>query len=320
MVPGSAIDKVDALWYHLVYELKKFFDKSNKSSAVIGLSGGIDSAVVTALCCDALVPDRTVVAMMPSKYSSEGSITDSMEFIENLRIPSINVFQFGVDGVVNQVITEMFGVAKPRGEWTEGNLQARTRMMFLMAITNEREDRLVVNTCNLTEDLLGYATIYGDSTGAIAPLGNVGKMMVYALAERLNDRSEKVCIPKAILEKAPSAELAEGQTDEGQLEAEYCVLDPVTQALNWEEDLRPEEKRGLILKHGVDFVLKYEKMIENNLFKMEQAPPAIPLPTGLFHVRYSNGESVTNTVKCLGIDQCKACEYKECISHPKNGQ
>jgi NAD+ synthetase len=327
---SQSIDKrnkiIDSLWAHLVYELKVFFNKTGNQEAVIGLSGGIDSAVVAALCCEALGPDKVLVAMMPSKYSSEGSLSDSQEFIRNFGIPSTNIFSFGVDTVVDAALNQVYGnySIRPKGEWVEGNLQARTRMMFLMALTNERKGRLVVNTCNLTEDLLGYATMYGDSAGAISPLGNVGKMMVYALANRFNDRAKgnsSPHIPRTIIEKAPSAELAIDQTDEGQLGADYSVLDPVTQALSLGDYLPDRERIALVKKHGAEFISKYEGMMVANKFKMDQAPPAIPLPRHLFNVctsSWSLDKSVfENTVVCLGIDICNECSEKDCISHPQ---
>ena len=228
----------EADWKAMELFIRDYVHKNGFEDVVLGLSGGLDCAVVAALACDALGPGHVHGVMMPGPFSSKGSVDDSLALaanlgIETLRMPIDEPFKVFRDALMEVRGTEGSQLALQ-------NIQPRIRMAYLMQLCNTY-GWLLLNTSNKSEAAMGYSTLYGDAAGAISPLGNIYKTDVYGLARWRNQRRR--IIPQAILDKAPSAELYEGQTDEDSLPA-YAVLDRVLK-LHIEEGL------------GVDQILAY---------------------------------------------------------------
>ena len=265
-LPG---DDIGIIHSALVLGIRDYARKNRFQTAVLGLSGGLDSAVVAALACEALGPENVLAVMMPSPYSSRSSIDDSVDLGRRLGMK-----------VVEHPITEAFHVLLkemklPAPEAASGshaseNLQSRLRGNILMTISNA-EGRLLLSTGNKSELALGYCTLYGDTNGGLAVIGDVLKTEVYALARHFN-RAEEI-IPTAIIEKRPSAELAPGQFDDQSLPP-YDRLDPVLR-MYFEDKATPEE----IVAAGNDTNLVYDILnrVESpaNEFKRRQLPPTL---------------------------------------------
>ncbi|HAF14224.1 MAG TPA: NAD+ synthase [Blastocatellia bacterium] len=265
-LPGDDIETIRSA---LVLGICDYARKNGFTTAVLGLSGGIDSAVVAALACQALGAANVLSVMMPSPYSSRSSIDDSVELGRRLGMK-----------VIERPITEAFQVllkeldlpppsARGSSHATE-NLQSRLRGNILMTISNA-EGRLLLSTGNKSELALGYCTLYGDTNGGLAVIGDVLKTEVYALARHLNSASE--IIPTGIIKKRPSAELAPGQFDDQSLPP-YDKLDPILK-MYFEEKATPEE----IIAAGNEATMVYEILnrVESpaNEFKRRQLPPTL---------------------------------------------
>ena len=265
-LPGDDIETVRSA---LVLGIHDYARKNGFTTAVLGLSGGIDSAVVAALACEALGAANVLSVMMPSPYSSRSSIDDSLKLGRNLGMK-----------VIERPITEAFEVllkeldlppatTEHSSRATE-NLQPRLRGNILMTFSNA-EGRLLLSTGNKSELALGYCTLYGDTNGGLAVIGDVLKTEVYALARFLNKDGE--IIPRSIIEKRPSAELAPEQFDDQSLPP-YDKLDPILQ-MYFEQKATPEE----IIAEGNDPNLVYDILnrVESpaNEFKRRQLPPTL---------------------------------------------
>jgi NAD+ synthase (glutamine-hydrolysing) len=269
-LPGDDIETVRAA---LVLGIRDYARKNNFTKAVFGLSGGIDSALVAALASEALGADNVLAAMMPSPYSSRGSLEDSVELAQRLGIRT-----------VEKPISEAFHVLRKEMDLPEPkvgsesgaiehaveNLQSRLRGNILMTISNA-ENRLLLSTGNKSELALGYCTLYGDTNGGLAVIGDVLKTEVYELA-RLYNR-ERELIPRSIIDKRPSAELAPEQFDDQSLPP-YDKLDPILK-LYFEQKQSPEE----IIAAGHEAHLVYDilNQVESpaNEFKRRQLPPTL---------------------------------------------
>src|SRR5919205_128374 len=265
-LPGDDIETVRRA---LVLGVRDYARKNGFRRAVLGLSGGIDSAVVAALACEAIGAENVLGVMMPSPFSSRGSIEDSVALGRNFGMP---VVERPITAAF-EVLTKEMGLTKPsRGgeSLAAENLQSRLRGNILMTISNA-EGRLLLSTGNKSELALGYCTLYGDTNGGLAVIGDLLKTEVYDLARHYNRQSE--IIPRAIIEKAPSAELAPGQYDEQSLPP-YAKLDPILQ-LYFEQKATPEE----IISEGHDAHLVYNILnrVESpaNEFKRRQLPPTL---------------------------------------------
>ena len=265
-LPGNDIETVHRA---LVLGIHDYARKNRFTTAVLGLSGGIDSAVVAALACEALGAENVLSVMMPSPYSSRGSVDDSVELGRRLGMKTI---EHPISSAF-EVLTKELDLVKPSTSGTSlaaENLQSRLRGNILMTISNS-EGRLLLSTGNKSELALGYCTLYGDTNGGLAVLGDLLKTEVYELARHINRESE--LIPRAIIEKAPSAELAPGQYDEQSLPP-YAKLDPILQ-LYFEQKATPEE----IIAGGHDTQLVYDILnrVESpaNEFKRRQLPPTL---------------------------------------------
>lgn len=212
-------------WATLVSGLQRFVQSTPCADVVLGLSGGIDSAVVACLAVEALGPEHVQAITMPSRYTSIANLGDAMELASRLRITARNIPigppHPGVLDTPQIPFLETFEEGlKDCGYKVEGvtleNLQARIRAVILMAHANAR-NALVLNTGNKSEAMMGYCTLYGDSIGAVAPIGNVYKTDVYRLARYYNKTRLEAQIPQNILDKPPSAELRPGQRDDDDL-------------------------------------------------------------------------------------------------------
>jgi NAD+ synthase (glutamine-hydrolysing) len=265
-LPGDDIETVRRA---LVLGIRDYARKNRFRKAVLGLSGGIDSAVVAALACEALGSENVLGVMMPSPFSSAGSVEDSLALGKNFNMPLVK----RPISSAFEVLTSQLDLIKPtRGgeSLAAENLQSRLRGNILMTISNA-ESRLLLSTGNKSELALGYCTLYGDTNGGLAVIGDVLKTEVYALARRLNH--EREMIPWSIINKRPSAELAPDQFDDQSLPP-YDVLDPILQ-LYFEKKATPEE----IVAAGNDQALVYDILnrVESpaNEFKRRQLPPTL---------------------------------------------
>jgi NAD+ synthase (glutamine-hydrolysing) len=236
------------------------------TQAILGLSGGIDSAVVYALAIEALGPENVLGVMLPSQYSSDHSINDSIKLAENL---SGKIIEVPIQATVNTLLDELnpHFENKPTG-LTEENVQARIRAVMLMALSN-KHGYILLNTSNKSEASVGYGTLYGDMCGGLSVIGDVYKTRVYQLAQYIN--RDREIIPENILTKAPSAELRPDQKDSDSL-PEYDVLD---QVLFQYIELRkgPAE----IIAQGFDTALvnRILKLVNTNEYKRYQTPPVL---------------------------------------------
>jgi len=214
----------EADWRALELFIRDYIHKNGFTDAVIGLSGGLDSAVCAVLACDALGAEHVHGVLMPSRYSSQGSIDDSLSLAENLGMKTLTLPIGDIMRAFESVFETSVGkLDETASALAQQNIQNRIRMTCLMYLSN-CFNWMMVNTSNKSELAMGYSTLYGDSAGALAPLGNIYKTDVYGLANWRNEQSE--VIPESTLTKAPSAELYDGQTDEDTLPP-YALLDIV---------------------------------------------------------------------------------------------
>lgn len=263
----------EEVYNSLVYGLKEYCTKLGFKKVLVGLSGGMDSALVTCIAVEALGAENVNVILMPSKYSSEGSIKDSETLINNLRIKSDNVsIQPVVDKTFHQFKPLFNENIKPL---TEENLQARVRGLYLMTYSNNFGN-LLLTTGNKSEMAVGYCTLYGDMCGGLAVIADVYKTDVYKIANYIN--RDKEIIPKAIIEKAPSAELKPNQTDQDTLPP-YELLDNILR-MYLEENKEYNEIKEII---GDDELVKRVlRMVDINEFKRNQAAPALRVSSKAF--------------------------------------
>ncbi len=250
--------------------VRDYLGKNGFPGAIIGLSGGIDSALTLAIAVDALGADRVRAVMMPSPWTAQMSLADSREMIRRL---GVQYDEIPIAGAMEQfavLLAPTFAQLGPKPDWdtTDENLQARIRGMLLMALSN-RTGRIVLTTGNKSEMAVGYATLYGDMAGGFAVIKDVFKTFVYRLARWRNTLSE--VIPDNIITRAPSAELKPGQTDQDSLPP-YEVLDAIIEAY-MERDQSPRE----IIAQGwpeAD-VRRVVNLLKKNEYKRRQAPPGV---------------------------------------------
>ena len=277
-------NELTTIYQVLQYGLKEYINKNNFKGGVIGLSGGIDSALVLTLAVDALGADKIHAVMMPSQYTSDMSLQDARQLAENLNVRYSVIEIDALVAAFEESLTPLFeGTCK---DTTEENIQARIRGVLLMAISN-KFGSMVISTGNKSEMAVGYATLYGDMAGGFAPLKDVPKMLVYELS-RYRNSINKV-IPDRIIDRPPSAELAPDQIDEDSLPP-YEVLDQILE-LFIEQDRSREE----IIAKGFEEeeVSRIIKMIFQNetrqvskclvlAYKRRQAPPGVKITQRAF--------------------------------------
>ena len=266
-------DEIETLHSALIFGIQDYFKKMGFKKAVLGSSGGIDSAVVQALLSEAIGADNVLAVLMPSQFSSDGSIQDAKQLSENLGntfeiIPIKDIFDQYTSSLASIFEGREFNVA-------EENIQARSRGVLLMAISNKLGN-ILINTSNKSEMAVGYSTLYGDMCGSLSVLGDVYKGQVYALARYIN-RNE-VIIPQEIIEKAPSAELRPGQKDSDSL-PDYDILDEILKLY-----VEGRKSKDEITMEGYDsqVVERIVNMVNANEYKRYQAPPIIRVSSKAF--------------------------------------
>ena len=275
-VQDTPHDRVEDIRDALVCGIREYMTKSGFSSVLIGLSGGIDSAVTAALAVEALGAQRVMGITMPSEYSSQGSVDDSLELANNLGIPCHTIEIKTAVAAFETMLAPLFegtqtGIA-------EENIQARARGLTLMAVSN-KFGHLVLTTGNKSEMAMGYATLYGDMSGGLAVLADVFKTDVYRLAEFMNQEAKHDLIPRSTIEKAPSAELRPDQKDQDSLPP-YPVLDEILR-LYVEERLDVAsicDRTG----HETEFVRGLLNAVDRNEYKRKQAPPGLRVSSKAF--------------------------------------
>jgi NAD+ synthase (glutamine-hydrolysing) len=259
----------------LVLGTRDYLGKNGFRTAVIGLSGGVDSSLVAAVAAAALGKENVVGVFMPSQYSSNESREDACELARNLGIRIIEVpIQQTFDAYLNTLRCEF---ARTKQDVTEENLQARIRGNLLMALSN-KFGWIVLTTGNKSEMSAGYATLYGDMAGGFAVIKDVPKTMVYDICRCINRLAGTTIIPKRVMTKAPTAELRPNQKDSDSL-PEYEVLDPILKA--YVEDDREFEE---MVKMGFDrkTVERVIRLVDTSEYKRRQAPPGVKItPRGL---------------------------------------
>ena len=273
-IPDPPDDDTEAAYEALVLGTRDYVRKCGFSKVVVGLSGGIDSALVAAIAAEALGKESVLTVGMPSPYSSQGSIDDSRALAANLgiRFEIIQISDLFRD--YTQALEPLFTGTK--AGLAEENLQARIRGNLLMAISN-KFGSLVLTTGNKSEMAVGYCTLYGDMVGALAVIGDLVKTRVYAICRWLN--RERETIPHAILEKPPSAELRPGQKDTDSLPP-YETLDPIIEAYveHYETPECIAHKYGFPL----ELVQHVVRLVERSEYKRQQAAPVLKVTSKSF--------------------------------------
>ena len=264
-------DELEQMRRALELGLRDYVEKNGfDTGVVVGVSGGIDSAVTAALAAEALGPSRVHCVSMPSRYSSEGTRADARRLAESLGCPFMELPIGGVVDAFGEALREPFAGREP--DLTEENIQARARGVLLMALSN-KFGWMLVATGNKSELSVGYATLYGDMAGGFALLKDVYKTDVFRLARYLNDRGGRELIPQSIIDRAPSAELRDNQLDQDSLPP-YPELDRVLeQYVEHDRTLEELSEDGF----DADIVDRAVGMIDRAEYKRRQAPPGVKL-------------------------------------------
>ncbi|MFO1400208.1 MAG: NAD+ synthase [Steroidobacteraceae bacterium] len=265
-VVAPALSDVASAYRALVQGVRDYVGKHKFPGVVMGLSGGVDSALTLAIAVDALGAERVQAVMMPSRYTAQMSRDDAAAEARALGVAYSEIPIEGLFGAALGALQEAFAGRPP--DTTEENIQARCRGLLLMAISN-KTGRMVLTTGNKSEMAVGYATLYGDMAGGFAPIKDCSKLLVYRLARYRNGIAP--VIPERVLTRAPSAELRPDQKDSDSLPP-YEVLDPILEAFI-EEDLSVDE----IAARGFDraTVARVLDMVQRNEYKRRQAPPGV---------------------------------------------
>lgn len=270
------VDKIENLYKALVLGLKDYFKKQGFKKACLGLSGGIDSALVACIAVEALGSENVIAVAMPSRYSSKESLDDARALAKNLNIELREV-------PIEEPFKSYLELFKPEFQGrpedvTEENLQARIRGMILMALSN-KFGYIILSTGNKSELAMGYSTLYGDMCGGLGVISDVTKRQVYALANWIN--RNKLVIPLNTIQKAPSAELRPNQKDQDSL-PEYDIVDTVLQ--QYVEDHRSPAEIAAKNHYPLDLVEQLILKIHNNEYKRRQSPPGLRVTEKSFSV------------------------------------
>jgi NAD+ synthase (glutamine-hydrolysing) len=282
--PADRLDPVGEVWHALVTATRDYCHRNGFEQAVIGLSGGIDSAVVAAIAADALGGEQLVGVAMPSPYSSDHSLADAKALADNLGAHyhelRIDAPMTAVGDVLGDLVVTDFGAAHEQGREpgvAYENIQARLRGLLVMALSNEHGS-IVLTTGNKSEYAVGYATLYGDMAGGFAPLKDVPKLLVYELARWRNEQAGREVVPASTIDKAPSAELRPEQRDDDSLPP-YAVLDDIIEGYV-EKDLGI---KGLVERgHDEATVRQVLRLVDRAEFKRRQAAPGPKVTTRAF--------------------------------------
>ncbi len=266
-------DDVELIHHALVLGIRDYFGKMGLKSGVLGLSGGIDSAVTLALASEALGASSMRVLLMPSQYSSDHSVTDAVKLAEKLGVRYDVVDIRSIYSAFTESLSDLFKGRQP--DLSEENIQARIRGNLLMAVSN-KFGNILLNTSNKSEAAVGYGTLYGDMSGGLSVLGDVYKTDVYRLAAYIN-RNEEI-IPLNTITKPPSAELRPDQKDSDSL-PEYDILDKIL--FNY---IELKKSATEIIELGIDeqVVVKTIKMVNQNEYKRYQTPPILRISSKAF--------------------------------------
>ena len=271
------VDDIEDIRKGLALGVKDYMHKSGFKKCILGLSGGIDSALTAAIACDALGAENVSGITMPSIYSSSGSVDDSYKLAENLKIKIETISIKKLYDQFNTDLDVMFhGMAE---DVTEENIQARIRGTLLMSVSN-KTGALLLTTGNKSEFATGYCTMYGDMCGGLAVISDLPKTLVYELSEHINRRAGNDIIPREIIDKAPSAELRPDQKDQDSLPP-YDILDGILE-LYIEQRMAADEieKRGYS-RETIDFVLR---LVNLNEYKRFQAAPGLKVTSKAFGI------------------------------------
>ena len=262
------LEPVREVYEALVLGTRDYVHKNGFADVVIGLSGGVDSALVAAIAADALGPEHVVGVLMPSRFSSDHSISDAATLAELLGVRTITVPIEPAHVAYLGMLEEPF--AGMESGLAEENLQARIRGTILMTLSNKL-GWLVLTTGNKSEMAVGYATLYGDMAGGFAVIKDVPKMLVYALCRDRNERAGRIVIPETVIDKPPSAELRPDQVDTDSLPP-YEVLDPIIEGyVEDDKSVADLEAEG----HDPEIVRRVATMIDRNEYKRRQAAPGV---------------------------------------------
>ena len=272
LAPTDAAEEIRAA---LRLGLRDYVHKCGFSRVVLGLSGGIDSALCTALAAEALGPENVLTVAMPSRYSSETSVSDARLLADNLGVDFEVISIEPLFERALESLAPLFGACPP--DATEENIQSRIRGLLLMGLSN-KQGRLLLTTGNKSELAVGYCTLYGDMCGGLAPISDLPKALVYSLSRHINQQAGRTIIPTAILEKEPSAELRPDQRDRDSLPP-YEILDPILEA--YVQDLKSVDE---IAAEGFDrnVVERIVRLIETSEFKRRQAAPGLRVTSRAF--------------------------------------
>ncbi|MEE8342272.1 MAG: NAD+ synthase [Gammaproteobacteria bacterium] len=274
--PGKLAEQpgeLEAIYNVLVLGVKDYIEKNGFPGAVIGLSGGIDSALTLTIAVDAIGRQRVAAVMMPSRYTADMSLEDARQQAKSLGVEYSELSIEPAVGAFRDILADTFSGLS--ADVTEENIQARCRGVILMAISNKKH-KILLTTGNKSELAVGYATLYGDMAGGFAPLKDVPKTLVYRLAEYRN-RFE-VVIPRRVLERPPTAELAPDQKDEDSLPP-YHTLDAIL-----ERYVELDQSIDEVIKAGFDeaVVQQVTAMVDRNEYKRSQAPPGVRITRRAF--------------------------------------
>ncbi len=262
------LDPVHEVHEALVLGTRDYVGKNGFTDVVIGLSGGIDSSLVAAIAVDALGADHVIGVMMPSRFSSEGSVGDAERLGRNLGIRTYTIPIEPAHDAFLSMLDDPFAATQPG--LAEENIQARIRGVVLMALSN-KFGWLVLTTGNKSEMAVGYATLYGDMAGGFAVIKDVPKTLVYALCRDRNERAGRPLIPADVLDKPPSAELRPDQLDSDSLPP-YDELDPIVEGyVEDDKSVAELEAEG----HDSEIVRRVARLVDRNEYKRRQAPPGV---------------------------------------------
>lgn len=266
-------DEVAGIYQVLVLGVRDYLEKNGFDGVVIGLSGGIDSALTLAIAADAIGADRVQAVMMPSRYTADMSLQDARAEAEAL---GVAYREISIEPLFDSFLKALSGAfAGTQRDATEENIQARCRGVILMALSN-KQGRILLTTGNKSEMSVGYATLYGDMAGGFAPIKDVPKLLVYRLSEYRN--SLGTVIPQRVLDRPPSAELAPDQKDEDSLPP-YDLLDPILEGYI-EQDMSVREL--VALGFDAEMVRRIATLVDRNEYKRRQAPPGVRISKRAF--------------------------------------
>jgi NAD+ synthase (glutamine-hydrolysing) len=278
-VPGGAVteplEPEAEVYAALTLGVRDYVEKNGFRHVVIGLSGGIDSALTALVAVDALGPERVTCVTMPSRFSTSGTRSDAKVLADNLGVELHEIPIAEAMEAYEQLLGDLFAGREP--DITEENLQARIRGNLLMALSN-KFGWLVLTTGNKSENSVGYSTLYGDSAGGFAVIKDVLKTLVYRLVDFRNARDEAHPVPRSLIDRPPSAELAEGQRDADSL-PDYPTLDAILEAYVEEDMGREALVAAGLPAEAVDRVIA---LVERAEYKRRQAPPGIKITPRAF--------------------------------------